>query len=257
MKFFIKKYSTLPYLIYDLEDISKKYEISQNHWENAVATFSMFDKKNKIYRIANNHAEIIGNENNNIYAESSKHYKLRYKFNSKETSKIGDYFGEFKVDFFNSHHIGKLTIPIATGIDVIIKDSITRTNLSSELLILNNKIWYYGILKIPEGLVNIPTAEHIDLLNGVEVNDQNPKNNITIEYNSTPQDFIWFAIPEEFPIKTKWEVSLLNSGNIGGPVTINGNLFPDPVIIEYNGVNYNLYISNYRTTVNTITIKNL
>ena len=46
MKLFIKQYSDLPYIEFPLKEISKKYNIESIHWENAVATFSFYDKTN-------------------------------------------------------------------------------------------------------------------------------------------------------------------------------------------------------------------
>lgn len=254
MKFYIKQFSTFPYLEIPVDDISKKYELTSSDWERAVATFSMYDKKNRIYKIANVSAEIISKSRIiNITNESD--YFLRYKFNQKNTTNIGEYYGEFKVDFIEKG-INKLTVPNTDKIEILINKSITRTDYFNDKPILNNISWYYGTKSIPGGIVQIPTSFEIDISSGYKVENQNPKNNVVINFNSTPQDFLWFAIPEEFPIKTKWEVDILNSGNIGGPVMLNGNLFSEPVSVLYDDIIYNVYISNYRTTLNTIKILN-
>lgn len=253
MKFFIKRYSTLPNLEIDLEPISKKYNITSNHWESCVVTFSMYDKKNNIYKIANKSAEII-TKDRIIDLGDSYNYYLRYNFEIKDTSKFGDYVGEFKVDFLGTHPIGKLTIPVDGNIDIIIKDSITRTDVTTNISILPNSEWYYGIIRKPGAIVDIPVIEDVDIYTGVVIRNQNPKNDIRLVYNSEPSDFIWFMIPSQYPIKTNWLVNQLNSGLIGGSKNKNGNLFPDPELFIFNNIGYNLYISNYRTKINEILI---
>jgi len=254
MKFFIKRFSTLPHLEIDLEDISKKYNIKPDNWDSCAVTFSMYDKKNNVYKIANKEAEIITKERVFNLGDPYNYY-LRYGFTQKDTSKFGEYIGEFKVDFLGTHPMGKLTIPIDGTIDIIVKDSITRTDVSTETPLTSNRLWYYGLIKVPGAFAEIPSAEDVDVLSGTEVNDQSPKANIRITFNSESDDFIWFAIPSVFGYKNKWDVSLFNSGNIGGSKSFNGNLFPTPETKIVNGVRYDVYISNYRTSLDEITIR--
>lgn len=81
---------------------------------------------------------------------------------------------------------------------------------------------------------------------------------IAVTFNSTSDDYIWFAIPNASTSKTKWFVDALNNGNIGGAVTPGGNLFPAFCTVTgvtstiWNNVGcspqtYKLYISNYQT----------
>jgi hypothetical protein len=128
MRFFIKQHSTLPYLEIELEEISKKYNIANQEWENCAVTFSMYDKKNNIYRIANKEGKLVVKERV-INLGDPYNYFLRYEFTENDTSTIGDFIGEFKVDFLNDHNMGKITIPIDEKIEIFIKDSITRTTV--------------------------------------------------------------------------------------------------------------------------------
>lgn len=103
----------------------------------------------------------------------------------------------------------------------------------------------------------IPNASMIT--NGQKVlNDSS--NSITINFNSTDNDYIWFAIPSSVSNKTCWFVNALNNGKIGGSIIPGGNLFPNPELVTnvsttcWNGVSYNVYISNYQTTLNSVTI---
>lgn len=79
---------------------------------------------------------------------------------------------------------------------------------------------------------------------------------ITVNFNSTSDDYIWFAVPASQPLKTSWFVNIINNGPIGGAVMVGGNLFPAPDLVSINsptalwaGVNYNIYVSNYQSAV--------
>lgn len=79
---------------------------------------------------------------------------------------------------------------------------------------------------------------------------------VTLNFNTTSDDYMWFAIPDLSPAKTKWYVNALNNGNIGGVVAPGGNLFPDPDVVSvdsptvlWNGINYKIYIANYQSSV--------
>ncbi|MCZ2140664.1 MAG: hypothetical protein LC096_04655, partial [Bacteroidia bacterium] len=79
---------------------------------------------------------------------------------------------------------------------------------------------------------------------------------ITLSFNTTSDDYMWFAIPQTSTSKTIWFVNSLNTGNIGGAVSAGGNLFPDPQVVSidsptvlWNGINYKIYIANYQSAV--------
>lgn len=80
----------------------------------------------------------------------------------------------------------------------------------------------------------------------------NSNGDITINFNAN-QQYLAFAIPFNYPIKTKWQGtnSISNTGIIGG---INGvNLFSNPEIRTINsqlwsGVQYRIYICEYKTS---------
>ena len=84
----------------------------------------------------------------------------------------------------------------------------------------------------------------------------NSNGTITISFNTTSDDYMWFAVPSTSPVKTQWYVDPLNNGSIGGAVTPAGNLFPDPdtVVIDsptvlWSGVSYKIYIANYQSGI--------
>ena len=130
----------------------------------------------------------------------------------------------------------------------------TTTTTSSTTVNPFLNTWYYGKYNSPGGVVPIPDENDIDISTGVVVSNINPSGSIIIPFNSANDDYLWFAIPVSAGTKSNWFVSTLNQGLIGGPATYYGNLFPDPVVVTYNSVSVNLYISTGRTNVTQMTI---
>lgn len=104
---------------------------------------------------------------------------------------------------------------------------------------------------------NRPVANNALINSGTKIVAQST-GTLTINFNSTNDDYIWFAIPETSASKTKWFESILNNGDIGGAVDVGGNLFPSPQVINidsptllWNNIPYKIYISNYQTQSNT------
>jgi hypothetical protein len=102
---------------------------------------------------------------------------------------------------------------------------------------------------------NRPTSD-IDLITGGTKVVSSSNGTITINFNSTSDDYLWFAIPTGSTLKTEWFVNSLNTGDIGGVVTSGGNLFPDPDVVSvttdnWSGVPYNVYVSNYQTGISS------
>jgi hypothetical protein len=112
---------------------------------------------------------------------------------------------------------------------------------------------YYGTFKVSGSYVNIPIPDDINIFNGIKLNNINLISfSLSIPFNSNNDDFIWVAIPTAFPVRSKWYVDIFNRGDISGIKNLYGNLFPDPEIKIFNGIEYTIYISNYRTKTNTI-----
>lgn len=79
---------------------------------------------------------------------------------------------------------------------------------------------------------------------------------LNVTFNSSPDDYIWFATPNASTTKTCWYVDATNKGTIGGAVSPGGNLFPSPdtSITDmcscdgyWGGQTYKIYVSNYQT----------
>ncbi len=128
--------------------------------------------------------------------------------------------------------------------------------LSSNFTINTTYPYFYG--KYASGGasagVNRPVANQSLINSGTKV-VASSTGTITITFNSTSDDYIWFAIPTVSTSKTKWYINALNNGNIGGSISVGGNLFPaydsvsinDVTFLYWSGIIYKIYISNYQT----------
>lgn len=67
--------------------------------------------------------------------------------------------------------------------------------------------------------------------------------------NSTSVDYLWFAMPTsaDYSLATDWAINNVNRGNIGG----GGNLFGTKQVINYQGQDYNTYLANYQTFIDS------
>lgn len=84
---------------------------------------------------------------------------------------------------------------------------------------------------------------------------------LDVTFNSTSDDYIWFATPVASCTKTCWYVNALNNGTIGGGIGAGCNLFPAPDTsitdmcscdgywgagTPFGGQQYKIYVSNYQ-----------
>lgn len=102
---------------------------------------------------------------------------------------------------------------------------------------------------------NRPVANQA-LINSGTVAVVSSTGTITVSFNTTSDDYMWFAIPSTSTSKTQWYVDSLNNGSIGGAVSPAGNLFPafDSVVVDsptalWTGVSYKIYIANYQSGI--------
>jgi hypothetical protein len=104
---------------------------------------------------------------------------------------------------------------------------------------------------------NRPTANLALVTGGTKV-VADSTGTISINFNSTADDYIWFATPYASVTKTCWYIDALNNAGIGGAVSPGGNLFPNntpvsPVsTILWGGQCYKVYISNYQSSSTSI-----
>lgn len=130
MNFFIGQNSTFPVLYYPItSEIMEKYNITDDMMEYTSISFSMIDQDNGFYRIANVGADLVVNDDIIRKYRGSK-YVLAYQFTVKQTRKSGVYLGEFKLDFLDEYEsCSKITLPATEPINIIIKDSITYSEV--------------------------------------------------------------------------------------------------------------------------------
>lgn len=124
---------------------------------------------------------------------------------------------------------------------------------SSSLTITGLLPYYWGVCTCPGGAgCNRPVASCAMVLSGTKVLASS-SSSIAINFNSTSDDYLWFAVPSTVTDKVCWCVSALNNGSIGGGVSPACNLFPAPdssipvTTACWSGCNYDVYISNKQT----------
>mgnify|MGYP000060346974 FL=1 len=92
MEHFIKQHSQEPILSVTLYNDEKFFkEPFGDRIENSIITFNMVDEKGA-YKILNGECDLIF-ENGD--------YSIIYPFTKSDTKKIGEYKGEFKIQFLN------------------------------------------------------------------------------------------------------------------------------------------------------------
>lgn len=104
---------------------------------------------------------------------------------------------------------------------------------------------------------NRPVANQALINSGTKI-VANSNGTITLNFASTFDDYIWFAIPQTSTNKITWFIDSLNNGAIGGAVSPGGNLFPandlvaiDSPTVLWNGITYRIYIANYQSAVSS------
>lgn len=126
--------------------------------------------------------------------------------------------------------------------------------------------WFWGIESSSGAAsgVNRPTSDCIKSLitGGTTCKCVDTSNGtLYVNFNSTSDDYLWFAIPSGSTSKTCWYETTLNSGVIGGVVSAGGNLFPDFELVTnicssspvWSGQTYQVYVSNYQSESSTPT----
>jgi hypothetical protein len=100
--------------------------------ENVAITFSMINSDTGLFQIANVGADIEYKVLKPLFPNDIEYY-LVFKLKTYQTKNVGNYIGEFKLDFLNFDGSnscgGKLTLPTDDVINIIISDSITKTSV--------------------------------------------------------------------------------------------------------------------------------
>lgn len=118
--------------------------------------------------------------------------------------------------------------------------------------------FYWGICTCPGAPgANRPVGTSAMVLSGTKVLASS-SGDITINFNSTVNDYLWFAVPSSVSDKTCWCCNSSIYGAIGGAVSPGGNLFPAPdytnvsVTSTCSTANYDIYISNKQSAAATL-----
>jgi hypothetical protein len=129
MNFFIKKDSNLPEIRYHLtQRIREEYSITNDMLENVAVTFSMINSDTGLFQIANVGADIEYKVLKPLFPNDIEYY-LVFKLKTYQTKKVGNYVGEFCLDFLNDQCSNKIKLPTNDVINIIISDSITKTSV--------------------------------------------------------------------------------------------------------------------------------
>ena len=102
--------------------------------------------------------------------------------------------------------------------------------------------WFYGQM----GGMSRPATADFSVLTEVEDPTYSLTDPLTINFASGVGWQI-FAEPVAAVTRTRWEAGLNNTGFIGGDIKRRGNLWPDPILQQYGGLWYKVYITNWRT----------
>ena len=113
--------------------------------------------------------------------------------------------------------------------------------------------YYWGKCTCPgaagEGRPNLSAAE---ITGGTKVL-AGSAGSFGITFNSTDNDYLWFAVPASVSNKTCWHVDAINNGEIGGGVGAGCNLFPAADVVNnvenncWDSVAYEVYVTNKQT----------
>jgi len=134
------------------------------------------------------------------------------------------------------------------------KNSCTTQFNSSNYTVTAYLPYYWGKCTCPGAAgENRPVASGVMVTGGTKVLATS-SGSISINFNTTDDDYLWFAVPASVSAKTCWYITALNNGSIGGGVSPACNLFPvaDLVLADsacWSNQSYNVYISNYQTSL--------
>lgn len=103
-------------------------------------------------------------------------------------------------------------------------------------------VHYFGAIEGPLR----PSTVNMSLLTEQEYT---PFDTVLLLVITFPETVGWqvFAEPVEVETRTRWEAGINNAGDIGQGATQTTNLWPAPILQQYNGAWYKVYVTNYQT----------
>lgn len=129
-----------------------------------------------------------------------------------------------------------------------------EVDFSRDLVLNGTYPWFYG--KVTTG--TRPTPNAALAISGIKV-VASGSGTLTIPFNSGSGDYLWFAVPNTYAVKTAWAAGLLDAGTIAGEVFAGGNLFPAPTNASattalWSNVSYKIYVSNYQVAIASLQV---
>lgn len=112
--------------------------------------------------------------------------------------------------------------------------------------------YFYGVVTS----TSKPSKNQALINSGNIVYDIDVNSNLILPFDSTINQFSWFAIPATASSKAFWFVDETNNGDIGG----NRNLFDTEITITIRipntllDIDYKIYSTNYATDISSITV---
>ena len=138
-------------------------------------------------------------------------------------------------------------------------DIITVTNVFGSVLVNNSDEAYYvpviddsEILKHYIAVIDSPTRPQIIDISTLDViNSGSNFTPLKVKFEDTP-GWLVLAEPAYCPLRTRWFVTAVNNGTIGGSYEgFDPNLFPDPIYVNHEGRLWRVYLSSYITQVSS------
>lgn len=111
--------------------------------------------------------------------------------------------------------------------------------------IQTNNVSYQFIYPIFYGISNDNNIDAADIAAGNKVvtNDTTP----TVNFGASSSQYSWIAVPSTYSDFTSWFVTDLNNGSIGAGQTFGSPSIVAVTTVEWTGVNYDLYVTNFTT----------
>ena len=137
------------------------------------------------------------------------------------------------------------------------------SSINSEIITLES-IYpiYHGKITTEDNIRPDPLTISITNLDNVQKTLIKSDQDISLFFDSTPDDFLFVSVPIISGELIKWFIEDYNQSEIGGDVIKGGNLFPTSNLVyldslegNWNNIPYLLYLTNYTTSVKSITFK--
>jgi hypothetical protein len=130
MNFTIRKNTTLPALKYDITHLVANDSLLGQKLKSGVITFSMIDKVTGEYVVANKTGGLSVEKpaTHEVGLLNGLRYFLIFKWSRKDTSRIGEYKGEFRLDILDGSEDSMAFPDNSESINISIVATLTATN---------------------------------------------------------------------------------------------------------------------------------